>query len=418
MSATALLLVQLLLVLGAARLCGWLLGRVGQPPVIGEMAAGLVLGPMVFGALAPDLHGVLFAPHSLPALSGLASLGLAFFMFVVGAELRSPEGSRGQVRAAASISAGGIGLSLLLGLAIAPTLYARFAPPAVGYWPFALFIAAAMSVTAFPVLARILKDRRLACSTPGRLALGAAVFDDACLWILLGLVLAVAGDGSGQGVLWTLGGGLALVVLVFVVLRPLYARLLDPAVLQGEPSVQVLAAVLGGLLGCAALAEWVGLHAILGAFLFGLCMPREERLLQFLARRLEPLAVVLLMPVVFALAGQNTTSEAFGDAGLGALGVILLAAVGGKVIGCAAGARLNGYGWRDSLAVGALMNTRGLMELVVIKIGFDAGLIGPELFTLLFAMTLVTTLMASPLLSLFYRRRPAPLPGQGAGEAS
>ena len=404
MNPTTVLLLQLVTILVLARLCGWVLRRFGQPPVIGEMAAGLLLGPMVFGALLPGAHAALFSADSLPALSGLGTIGVAFFMFIVGAELRAPDGDRRQVRAAVSIGVLGIAFPLLLSLALAPWLYRRMAPDGVGYWPFALFIAAVMSVTAFPVLARILRDRGLARSTPGRLALSAAVIDDACVWIFLALVLALSGGGPGNSVVLAIGGGVALVAVVFVLLEPLYARLLRPHPGATEPPPWVMVWLLVGVLACAAAAEWVGLHAVLGAFLFGLCLPREEWLLHYLVRRIEPMAVLLLMPVVFALAGQNTTSQAFAGAGPGALALILLVAVAGKIIGCAAGARLNGYGWGDSLAVGSLMNARGLMELIVIRIGFDAGLIGPELFTLLFAMTLVTTLMSSPLLSLFYGR--------------
>jgi Kef-type K+ transport system membrane component KefB len=404
-SATLLLLVQLVLILVTARLCGAVLRHFGQPPVIGEMMGGLLLGPIVLGAWFPDLHATLFAKASLPALSGLSTIGVALFMFIVGVELRAPEGNRAQLRAAASIGLIGVALPLLLGLAAASLLYRSFAPANVGYWPFALFIAATMSVTAFPVLARILKDRNLTHSTPGRLALGAAVIDDGCVWVFLAVVLALAKGGSPAGALASLGGGLVLVAMVFLVLKPLYARLLRPASAEAEPSAATLVWVLVGVMACAAFAEWIGLHAVFGAFLFGLCLPRDDRLLHFMARRIEPVAILLLMPVVFALAGQNTTAEAFAGAGIGAFGLILLVAVVGKVVGCAAGARLGGYSWRDSLAVGSLMNARGLMELIVIRIGFDAGLIGPELFTMLFAVTLVTTVMASPMLSLFYRGR-------------
>ncbi len=414
-----LLLLQLVVLLAAAKLCGALVRRIGQPAVVGEMAAGLLLGPLVFGAWWPQAHATLFPAASLPVLSGLGTLGVTLFMFIVGAELRAPEGSRRQVRAAATVGGFGIALPLALGLAIAPLLYPDFAPAGVAYWPFALFLGAAISVTAFPVLARILKDRGLSGSTPGRLALGAAVIDDGCVWIFLAAVLALAGGGGLAGVALTVAGAIALVGMVFRLLRPLYARLLRPATLDGAPGPAALAAVLLGLLGCAAFAEWIGLHAVFGAFLFGVCLPRDDRLLRWLARAVEPLAVGLLMPVVFVLAGQNATPAAFGGAGPAALALVLLVAVAGKVLGCAAGARLNGYGWRDSLAVGSLMNARGLMELIVIKIGYDAGLIGPELFTMLFAVTLVTTLMAAPLLGLLYRR-PAPEapPGASSGQPS
>ncbi|HEY5972258.1 MAG TPA: cation:proton antiporter [Pseudoxanthomonas sp.] len=405
MNAPTLLLVQLALILVAARLCGLVLKRVGQPPVIGEMAAGLILGPIVFGAWLPGIHAVVFAKQTLPALSGLATLGVALFMFVVGLELRAPEGTKSQVRSALFVGGLGIVLPLLLGLAISPILYDKYAPTGIGFWPFAMFIAAAMSVTAFPVLARILRDRNLTHSPPGRLALSAAVIDDVCVWIFLALVLALTRGGNGTQVVFTIMGALGLVAFVFLLLKPVYARLLHSGINGEELSVSTFAWLLVGILVCSAIAEWIELHAVFGAFLFGACLPRDDRLLGALVRRIEPVAVVLLMPVLFALVGQNTTASAFVGAGMGALALVLFVAIFGKVAGCAAGAWLSGLGWRDSLAVGSLMNARGLMELIVIKIGFDAGVIGPELFTMLFVMTLVTTLTASPLLSLFYARR-------------
>ena len=405
MGDTLQLLLQLTVILIAARLAGAAFKGIGQPPVIGEMAAGLLLGPIVFGAWLPEIHGALFAESTLPPLSGLASLGVALFMFIVGLELRAPQGTRSQVRSAFSIGLLGIALPMLLGLAIAPLLHPRFAPSGLGFWSFAMFIAAAMSVTAFPVLARILKDRNLSQSTPGRLALSAAVIDDACVWILLATVLALTGRGHDGGVAFAVVGGIAMVAIAFLLLKPLYARLLRPSPVDEELPAPAFAWILVGVLACAMFAEWIGLHAIFGAFLFGIALPREERLLQALARRIEPVAIVLLMPVLFVVAGQNTTAEAFTGAGLGVFALILGVAVVGKVVGCASGARIAGHDWRDSLAVGSLMNARGLMELIVIKIGLDAGLIGPELFTMLFGMTLVTTLMASPMLSLFHRGR-------------
>ncbi|HBK47030.1 MAG TPA: cation/H(+) antiporter [Xanthomonadaceae bacterium] len=405
MNPTLLLLVQLVVILAAARLCGKLLQHFGQPPVIGEMAAGLLLGPVVLGAWQPALHAGLFARDSLPALSGLSTLGVVLFMFIVGVELRAPEGTRAQVRSAFAVGLLGIVLPMALGVAIAPWLYPRFAPQGLAFWPFALFISAAMSVTAFPVLARILKDRGMSRTTAGRLALSAAVIDDAVVWMFLALVLTLTGRSAHGGVGFTAAGAVVTVAAVFVLLKPLYARLLRPRMDAGELPAQSLLWVLVGLLGCAAVTEWIGLHAIFGAFLFGTCLPREDRLLRHLAERIEPVAITLLMPILFAVAGQATTASAFAGAGFGALALIVAVAILGKVLGCTVGAHLSGYGWRDSLAVGSLMNARGLMELVVIKIGLDSGVIGPDLFTLLFAMTLITTVMASPMLSLCYRGR-------------
>jgi len=405
MNPTTLLLVQLAVILGAARLCGKLLQRFGQPPVIGEMAAGLLLGPIAFGAWWPELHHTLFARESLPPLSGLANLGVVLFMFIVGVELRAPEGTKAQVRSAFSVGLSGIVLPLLLGLAAAPWLFPRFAPAGIGFWPFALFISAAMSVTAFPVLARILKDRNMTRTPAGRLALGAAVIDDATVWLFLAVVLTLTGGNSHGGVGFTAAGALVLVGIVFGLLRPVYARLLTPRASDGGFAPTVLVWVLIGLLACAAAAEWIGLHAIFGAFLFGICLPREDRLLEHLAGRVEPLAITLLMPVLFALAGQATSASALAGAGVAGLVLVIGVAVVGKLVGCTVGARLSGHDWRDSLTVGSLMNARGLMELVVMKIGLDSGIIGPDLFTLLFGMTLVTTLMASPMVAAFQRGR-------------
>ncbi|APO96035.1 cation:proton antiporter [Xanthomonas vesicatoria] len=405
MNSTTLLLVQLAVILCVARLCGALLQRIGQPPVIGEMAAGLLLGPIAFGTWLPDLHGALFATESLPPLSGLANLGVVLFMFIVGVELRAPEGTKAQVRSSVLVGVSGIVLPLLLGLAAAPWLFARFAPQGMHFWPFALFIAAAMSVTAFPVLARILKDRNMTRTPAGRLALGAAVIDDATVWIFLAIVLTLTGTHAHGGVAFTAVGALALIALVFGVLKPAYARLLKPHAYDGSYAATALVWVLIGLLGCAAVAEWIGLHAIFGAFLFGICLPREDRLLDHLAGRIEPLAITLLMPVLFAVAGQATSPGAFAGAGIAGFLLVIGVAVAGKLAGCTVGARLSGHDWRDSLTVGSLMNARGLMELVVIKIGLDSGVIGPDLFTLLFGMTLITTVMTSPLVAWFQRRR-------------
>lgn len=402
------LLLQLVVILVAARLCGLLLGRFGQPPVIGEMAAGVLLGPVVFGAALPEMHAALFPADSLGALTALSTLGVVLFMFVVGAELRTPDGVRAQLRAAGWVS----GLSALLpfgaSLALAPWLHPLLAPAGVGFWPFALFFATAMSITAFPVLARILKDRHMTRSHVGQLALSSAAIADASIWILLALVVALVGSGDGTAGFLKAALGLAgLAVLVFGILKPLYAWLLRTHAREGELSPMVLAALLIGMLGCAALTEWLELHAVFGAFLFGACLPRDDRLLHALTARLEHVAVVLLMPILFALAGLRTTADAFTGPALAVLAVILVTAVAGKIVGGAAGARLAGHGWRDSLATGALMNARGLMELIVLKVGLDAGLIGPQAFTMLLVMAILTTVMTGPLLALLGGRNQA-----------
>jgi Kef-type K+ transport system membrane component KefB len=400
------LLLQLVVIIGTARLLALGLARIGQPPVIGEMIGGLVLGPIVFGALAPQWHAQLFAPGSLGALNGLAQIGLAVFMFIVGAELRLPGGARERIVAAGRVGALSVVLPMALGFAIAPILHPRFAPAGVAFAPFALFVAASMAITAFPVMARILKERAMTQTAIGRLALTSAAFADVLAWIALALVVALIASGSG----WprfgaTLAGLVVLVAVSFLVVRPALARLLARRAPDGKPSGMMLALLMILLFAYAALTQQIDLHAVFGAFLFGACLPRDDRLLASLVERLEHVAIVVLMPVFFALAGLNTTADAFNGGGGLALVLILIAAIVGKVVGGAAGARWSGMDWRTSVAVGGLMNARGLMELIVMKIGLDIGVIGKEMFTMLLVMAIVTTLMTTPMLAYFGRTR-------------
>jgi len=412
-----LLFLQLTVILITARACGLVLRALGQPMVIGEMMAGILLGPIVFGALFPQWHQQLFVPASLPGLSALANVGVVLFMFIVGAELRAPSGMGSPLKAAGGVAVASMVLPMALGVAIAPVLHPALAPQAVAFWPFALFVGVALSITAFPVLARILKDRNLTRTRIGQLSLGAAGVVDALAWILLALVVALAGTGEGglNGFARILLGLLVMVGVILLVVKPLLARFLCVHAPDGVPSPMVLAVLLIGMFVCAMLTEWLHLHAVFGAFLFGIALPRDDRLLHALTDRIEPLSVVVLMPIFFALAGLGTSAAAFGHAGLGMLLLILLVASVGKIAGGAVGARWSGYGWPESLATGSLMNSRGLMELIVIKVGLDVGLIGPELFTMLLVMALVTTAATGPLLSLIAWRRPGVV-DRGLGE--
>ncbi|MHB8913267.1 MAG: cation:proton antiporter, partial [Lysobacter sp.] len=329
--------------------------------------------------------------------------------------LRAPDGVRAQVKAAGLVGVLSVIFPMAAGIAISPLLHPTLAPAGVTFWPFALFMAAAMSITAFPILARILKERDMTHTRLGRLALSSAAIADVFAWIMLALVVALIGSGEGYvGFVKTTLGMLVMAAVVFGALRPLYAWLLRAHAPGGQPTLMVLAAIMIGTFACAAGTEWLGLHAVFGAFLFGACLPRDDRLLKYLVERVEYLAIVVLMPIFFALAGLNTTGDAFVGAGLGALALILAAAVIGKLAGGALGARLIGYGWRDSFAVGSLMNARALMELIVIKVGLDAGLIGPELFTMLLVMAILTTVMTGPLLTLFAGRHKQPVAAPAA----
>ena len=407
MGQIPLLLLQLVAILGSARLLSILLRRIGQPPVIGEMLAGIALGPMVFGAIAPQAQAFLFAPSSLGALDGLSQIGLVLFMFIVGAELRLPGGARRHLGASGIVGLLSVLLPFALGLAISPSLHERFAPAGVAFWPFAFFIAASMSITAFPIMARILKERGMTESAVGRLSLTSAALADVLAWIVLAFVVALISSKAGWGgFAITMLGSLGLAAFAFGVLKPWLARMLDRHAPDGRPDTGLLALILILVFAGAAATSALGLHAVFGAFLVGAVLPRDNRLLACLIERVEYVAVIVLMPVFFALAGLHTTADAFSGSGLGALTLILAAAVFGKVLGGAAGARAAGYGWRDSFAVGSLMNARALMELIVMKVGLDIGVIGGEIFTMLMVMAVLTTLMTTPMLIAFTRRKP------------
>ena len=399
------LLLQLVLILGTARLLSLLLRRLGQPPVIGEMTAGIVLGPIVLGALLPEWHAHVFEPASLPALEGLSQVGLVLFMFIVGAELRAPHGARRQLIAAGWVSALSVLVPMAFGVAAAAVLHGQFAPEGVTFPTFALFMASAMSITAFPIMARILKERGMTHSVIGRLSLTSAAMADVLAWIMLALVVVLADSNEDWSRFWRMLIGLfVLATAVLAVGRPLLARLVARFAHDGRPEGPLLAVLLIGTFACAYATKWLGVHPVFGAFLFGAALPRDDRLLESLIERVEHVAIIVLMPVFFALAGLNTTPSAFVGAGLAALLIVLVAAVAGKVLGGAAGARIAGYPWRTAFAVGSLMNARALMELIVMKVGLDAGVIGRELFTMLMVMAILTTFMTGPLLTLFAGR--------------
>ncbi|HJT98378.1 MAG TPA: cation:proton antiporter, partial [Rhodanobacteraceae bacterium] len=319
-----------------------------------------------------------------------------------------PSGARERLVAAGWVGVLSVLLPMGLGLAITPALHAHFAPAGIAFWPFALFMAASMAITAFPVMARILKERNLTRSPLGQLSLASAAIADVLAWIMLALVVALisAHGGWGDFLRMTIGC-VAIAAICFGVLRPLVARVLARHAADGRPGGAVLGLLVIGACIAAAATEWLGLHAVFGAFLFGASLPRDDRLLETLIERIEHVAVIVLMPVFFALAGLHTTPDAFTGTGLPALMLILAAAIVGKLLGAGGGARIAGLGWSEAGAVGSLMNARGLMELIVMKIGLDAGVIGFEIFTMLMIMAIVTTLMTTPMLMQFMRREEA-----------
>jgi Kef-type K+ transport system membrane component KefB len=390
-------LLALVVILVLARLLGSLFRRLGQPPVIGEVIAGILLGPSLLGRVAPDAYAFLLPPTVAPFLQVIAQVGVILYMFLVGLEL-NPIHLRRSSHTALAISHASIVLPFLLGSALALGLYPVLSTRDVPFTAFALFLGVSMSVTAFPVLARILGDRRIQTSPLGVMALTCAAVDDVTAWCLLAFVVSIA-QARGESALVTVGLTAAYIAFIFALLRPLLKRILPRLERATATSQDVLAFAFVLLLASALVTEAIGIHALFGAFLVGAVFPHDSRLARELTQRLEGIVVVLLLPAFFAFSGMRTQIQLVNGAGEWLLcGVILLVACAGKFGGSALAARLSGFSWRDASALGILMNTRGLVELIVLNVGLDLGVISPKLFAMLVIMALVTTFATSPIL--------------------
>ena len=398
------LLLALATIIVGVRLCGAAFRRLGQPPVVGELIGGILLGPSLLGRLAPELSATLLPASVKPMLSVLGSLGVVLYMFLVGLELDLRD-LRRLGRTTFVVAIAGIAVPFVLGTGIAAGLYDSYAPPGTPYPVFALFVGVSLSVTAFPVLARILSDRGMTKTPLGTMALSAAAVEDAMAWCLLAVVVGIAQSAARSAVV-TILLTVLFVAFVFVVLRPV-ARWVLERFDRDEPSpASVLSVVIAALLASAAATEVIGVHAVFGAFLFGAVVPSHLRISSDLRHRLEGVVFALFLPVFFATIGMSIDLLAIGSpASWLVLGVILLAACAGKLGGTLAAGRVMGLPWRDATALGVLMNTRGLVELIVLDIGLGLGILSFELFTMLVVTALVTTFMTSPLLDLLQRVR-------------
>lgn len=392
-------------ILVACRAVGMLARRLGQPQVVGEMIAGVLLGPSLLGLVAPAMQAALFPPETLRTLYVGAQLGVALYMFIVGLGFRT-DMFRSRTRSAVSVSIAGMAVPLALALAMGPWLVGvpgLFSPRAT--LPEAvLFLGAAISITAFPMLARIIHERGLSGTPLGVLALAAGAIDDAVAWCVLAVVLASFGGGAAMA-LWAIAGGIAYAAFMLSAGRILLARF-GAVVERGtvsEDAVLPIALIL--LMLCAWAMDAIGIHAVFGGFLLGVAMPRG-RVADQLRAQLEPFAVVFLLPMFFTYSGLNTQlGLALNGALLPVAFAILAASIVGKFVACWAAARLNGEDGPTALAVGSLMNARGLMELIIINIGLQNGIIEPGLFAILVLMAIVTTLMATPLFEVLYGRK-------------
>ncbi|SEL52583.1 transporter, CPA2 family (TC 2.A.37) [Roseateles sp. YR242] len=396
---------QAAVIITACQLVGRLARRIGQPQVVGEMIAGVLLGPSLLGWLAPAWQAALFPADTRGMLYVCGQLGVGLYMFLVGTEFRTEHFKAG-ARTAVSVSLSGIAAPFVLAVLLTPWLMSipGLYGARVQVFEASLFLGAAIAITAFPMLARIIQERGLAGTRIGALALTAGAVDDAAAWCILAVVLS-SFSGQWGSAYAAIGGGVAFAVFMIFIGRPLLARLSGLVTVGAPLSHSLLAIVLTIFCLCAFLMDAIGIHAVFGGFLLGCVLPRGE-LVDRLQGLLRPFVVVFLLPMFFTYSGLNTrlgmlvAPEVF----VAAL-AILAASFGGKLLACWAGARLAGASSPDAMAIGALMNARGLMELIIINIGLSAGVILPGLFSILVLMAVVTTLMATPLFNWAARRQ-------------
>jgi Kef-type K+ transport system membrane component KefB len=385
-------------ILLAARALGWIFQRIGQPRVVGEMTAGIVLGPSLLGRYFPGAFAYVFPSSSLPVLTALSQLGLLLFMFVVGLEVDLQRILK-QRAAVVLISNVSIVLPLALGIGLAKVLYPQFAGEQVPFSSFALFMGTAMSVTAFPVLARILKERNLLGTDLGTTAISCAAIDDISAWLLLALLTAMVHSAqSWRHLAVTL---LFLITFVVVMLLPVRqaATSLESLYRKRGAGLELISALILIMLAASWTTERLGIHALFGAFMAGLVMPKSEAMTAEIVERIESLSLALLLPLFFALTGLRTRIDLLTDRSLwGYTLAIIATAVLGKLAGAALAAKATGMTWKDSIALGVLMNTRGLVELVVLNAGLEMGVLSPALFTMMVLMALATTFMTTPML--------------------
>lgn len=397
---------QLAVILLACRVVGWLGKKLlAQPQVVGEMIAGVVLGPSLLGLLFPDFQAALFPKETKNVLYVGAQLGVGLYMFMVGTSFQAGH-FKSKARSAMSVSFAGIAAPFLIAAIITPFLLkvpGLFAPT-ITQANATLFMGACIALTAFPMLARIINERGLAKTSLGTLSLTAGAFDDAVSWCVLAVVLATFGGGPGLAVL-AIGGGLTYVAFMVLFGKRVLAPLGRMVERDGEMSLTVLALTLMAFCLSAFLMDAVGIHAIFGGFLLGVFMPRGL-FVEELKKKVEPIAVVLLLPMFFTYSGLNTRMDMVNSVellliALGVLACSILAKWGA----CYAAARLTGENHATAMGIGALMNSRGLMELIIINIGLQKGIIGPTLFSMLVLMAIVTTVMASPLFEVVYGKK-------------
>lgn len=394
----AILLAQIVTIILVARLFGWVFRKIGQPSVIGEMIAGIVLGPSLVGMYFPEFSAALFPKESLGNLQFLSQIGLILFMFVIGMEL-DLKVLKNKAHDAVVISHASIVIPFALGLSLAYFIYHTFAPVGVEFASFGLFMGIAMSITAFPVLARIVQERGMQKTKLGTIAITCAAADDITAWCILAVVIAIVKAGSFTSSLYVIGLAILYVIVMLKIVRPFLKRVGDLNSTRESLNKPVVAIFFITLLFSSYASELIGIHALFGAFLAGAIMPENNKFRNIFIEKVEDVAIIVLLPLFFVFTGLRTQIGLLNDPYLWKVTAIIIAvAVAGKFLGSAFAAKFVGQSWKDSLAIGALMNTRGLMELVVLNIGYDLGVLSTEIFTMMVIMALVTTFMTGPAL--------------------
>jgi Kef-type K+ transport system membrane component KefB len=396
----SILLLQIIVILIMSRLVSRLFHKIGQPSVIGEMVAGLILGPSLLGMLFPNAMSFLFPTSSMGTLRSLSQIGVILFMFIVGTEI-NVRYLKEKARAAVIISHASIVAPFFLGVALSLLIYHSFAPSNISFTSFALFMGVAMSITAFPVLARIIEERGMSNSYLGSTAIACAAVDDVTAWCILATVIAVVKmNGMGPSML-TIFLAVAFTAFMLFVLKPRLNRMIGEGVEIGKNGNSILVCALVLAFISAYITEVIGIHALFGAFLAGAVMPATSTVRAFLKDKLAAFSSVALLPLFFAFTGLRTQISLLNDwqGWLVCAGMIAVA-IAGKLAGGMLAARWAGMSWSDSISIGVMMNTRGLMELVVLNIGYDLGILSGRIFAIMVLMALVTTCMTGPLLSL------------------
>lgn len=396
----ALLLSQIITIVIVARIFGWIFRKIGQPSVIGEIIAGIVLGPSLFGLYFPDMKDALFPVDSLGNLQVLSQVGLIFFMFVIGMEL-DLKVLKNKANDAVVISHASIVIPFALGIGLSYYIYHQFAPEGIEFLSFSLFMGIAMSITAFPVLARIVQERGIHKTRLGTIVITCAAADDITAWCLLAAVIAIVKAGSFVSSLYIIGLAIGYVLMMLFVVKPFLKRIGDLYAKKETIKKPVVAIFFLTLIVSSYLTEIIGIHALFGAFMTGAIMPDISKFRNAFIEKIEDVSLILLLPLFFVFTGLRTEIGLINEPYLWKVtGFIILVAVAGKFFGSALAAKFVGQSWRDSLTIGALMNTRGLMELVVLNIGYELGVLSPKIFTMMVIMALVTTFMTGPALDI------------------